>query len=162
MDKHASIRLRLIVSTCLLGLWASGCGGSDPAPADAATRAEAASASVDAATSMSTRGSVRGTVSYAGAGTGRLTVGIWPSTPPAGPPVDFFAATDPSFPIAYEITGLPAGTYYLGIVYDLGANNPTIPGAEDPRSFPSAAIEIVGGDSHTIDVTLTDPDTTTK
>ncbi|UJR81955.1 hypothetical protein [Sandaracinus amylolyticus] len=111
----------------------------------------------DDARPTSTRGTITGTILYAGSGAGRLTVGVWPQTPPAGPPSEIFVRDDPTFPIDYELTGLGVGTYYLGVVLDLGSNHPTIPGAEDPRIFPSDPIVIEGGDAHDVDVTLIDP-----
>ncbi|MBX3246000.1 MAG: hypothetical protein KF901_02320 [Myxococcales bacterium] len=134
----------------LLTLLSVACGDDDTAPmTDGGT---------DAA--VSSRGAVRGTVSYARADTsGRLTVGVWTTPSPVGPPYEFFAQTNPTFPLDYEITGLPPGTYYLGIVYDIGANNPTIPGPEDPVEFPPAPITIEGGDEIVWDFELVDPET---
>ncbi|AKF05426.1 hypothetical protein [Sandaracinus amylolyticus] len=111
----------------------------------------------DDARASSTRGTIAGTITYDGSGAGRLTVGVWPQTPPAGPPSEIFVRDDPTFPIDYELRGLAAGTYYLGVVLDIGANHPTIPGAEDPRSFPTDGI-VVEGDTHDVDVELVDPE----
>lgn len=134
----------------IIALLAFGCGGDD----DTSMTTDAG---VDAA--VSSRGVIRGRVTYDGPGTtGRLTVGIWTTPSPTGPPFEFFAQTDPTFPLDYEITGVPAGTYYFGIVYDIGANNPTIPGPEDPVEFPEAPIMIVGGDEIEWDFDLVDPE----
>lgn len=147
-------------SLLVLALALSGCGDDDsPSTTDAGTTpVDSGGGGTDSGATMSTRGAVSGTVTYEGSGgAGRLTIGVWPSTPPAGPPTEFFAADDPTFPLEYELSGLSAGTYYLGVVYDIGSNNPTIPGAEDPSLFPTDPIEVEGGDTHTRDVTLVDP-----
>ncbi|MCB9601242.1 MAG: hypothetical protein H6721_15590 [Sandaracinus sp.] len=103
-------------------------------------------------------GTFTGTVTYDGTGTGLLTVGVFDSTPPRGAPIRFFVVNEPTFPLEYTITGVLPGTYYLGAIFDVGGNNPTIPGSEDPVFFPPEAHVVSAGSTFDIDVTLTDPE----
>jgi hypothetical protein len=155
----SSTRNLLLVSA-LLGACGSSTTGTDsgtPVVDSGSLAVDSGTPDVDSGRT-STRGTVMGTVTYEGSGVGRLTVGVWPTTPPMGPPAEFFAVDDATFPIDYELEGLAAGTYYIGATLDIGSDNPTIPGTNDPRLFPTDPIVIAGGDTHERDITLTDPE----
>ena len=51
--------------------------------------------------------------------------------PSDGPPVDFVEILNPSFPYDYSFT-VDSGTYWVGSYVDVGADDPTGAGPEDP------------------------------
>ena len=78
--------------------------------------------------------SITGTVTYAGNQDGSLTVGLFKICPPITFPFKMIMTKieTPVFPQQYEIEGLTdTGEFYVAATYDVGKNNPTIPGAED-------------------------------
>jgi hypothetical protein len=57
---------------------------------------------------------------------------------------------NPVFPQTFEIEG-PVGTYKLNCFLDVGANNPTAPGAEDHRC---AAVDVTLKEGEVVNVDL--------
>lgn len=112
----------------------------------------------DAGASM--RASVVGEVSYDGAADGSLLVGVfdWDEANPSqpmGPPSDFVPSDDPSFPFGYELTRIRPGSYFVGAVFDVGRDSPTIPGDEDLEIY-TDRIDLEAGQTLTIDLVLAD------
>lgn len=78
--------------------------------------------------------SITGTVTYAGSQDGSLTVGLFELCPPVAPPFKMIMTKieNPVFPQPYEIKGITdSGDFYVAATYDIGKNNPTMPGQED-------------------------------
>ena len=93
-----------------------------------------------------TAASIVGEVTYDGSSTGSLMIALYPGMIPGGPPAFMKALGTASFPHSYELTDVPAGTWYVFAVFDVGADNPTVPGPED---FMVAATETVTIDDTT-------------
>ena len=105
-----------------------------------------------------TTGKISGTISYNGVNQGTLGIAAFASLPPMSAPDGMALVTNPVFPQAYEIENLPSGSYYIYAYMDVGGNNLTMPGAEDPVSAFTAAIEVAGGETTAgVDLTLVDP-----
>lgn len=107
------------------------------------------------------RARVEGEVRYDGDADGSLLVGIFPwddarPSMPSGPPLEFVAVAQPSFPVRYELARLRPGTYFVGAVLDVGRDSPTIPGPEDLAVY-TGMITLSVGDAITVDLELRDP-----
>jgi len=77
-------------------------------------------------------GSISGTVSYGGGGTGNVLIGAFDNAAFLGDPAGFAVVTTP-LPKAYSITNLPNGSYYLGAFLDLNGDNQRQ--AEEPSGY---------------------------
>lgn len=99
------------------------------------------------------------TVSYAGPETGTLNVVAITEFPPMGPPVAIASDMAPVFPWTGTLNDLEAGEYIIFATLDVGGNNPTIPGPEDPQSDTAMPVTVVvdGPGPFQADVTLVDP-----
>ena len=83
-------------------------------------------------------GSVSGTIDFAGAVSpgDTLHLAVFDTDnyePSDGPPAAFEDVLNPAFPYAYDISGLTSGTYWIGAYLDVGGDDPTEAGAEDPE-----------------------------
>ena len=77
-------------------------------------------------------GEVTGTVDYDGESTGNLLVGLFTSDPPMGPPVAFTTIESVTWPATFTFTvGDEGGDHNVVAIFDVGADNPAIPGPED-------------------------------
>jgi len=99
------------------------------------------------------------TVNYAGTETGTLNVVAITEFPPSGPPVAVASDAAPTFPYAATLNNLEVGEYIIFATLDVGANNPTIPGAEDPISdvMMPVVVTVDGPGPFQAEVTLNDP-----
>lgn len=100
-------------------------------------------------------GAIRGSVSYSGAETGALVVGVYTACPPAGPPVNLNMKRfdTPAFPQSYELTSVDPGSYYVVGVLDVGSNDPTMPGPEDKQAC-SDRVTVTAAEGATADVAI--------
>jgi len=97
-------------------------------------------------------------VAYEGELEGALTVALFASCPPAGPPGAFAQEAAPVFPQTIELSGTEfgAGEMPCIIAYvDTGPASPTSPGEEDPTG--EVTFEIAAGEPTTVPLTLVDP-----
>ena len=83
-------------------------------------------------------GAFGGTVTYAG-GVGAadvLHIGVFDTPtydPASGPPVASLLEPTPTFPYAFDFTDIPPGTYWIGSYLDIGGDDATAAGPEDPE-----------------------------
>lgn len=98
------------------------------------------------------------TVTYDGTETmGNLNVVALTEFPPMGPPLATASQMDPTFPFTGTLMALEPGEYIIFAVFDVGEENPTIPGPEDPTGMAAMPITIDGPGPFSVDVTLVDP-----
>lgn len=99
------------------------------------------------------------TVIYEGAATGTLNVVAITEFPPMGPPVAVASDDMPTFPYVATLNDLEAGEYIIFATLDVGGNNPTIPGPEDPQSDVTMPVVVTvdGPGPFMAEVTLVDP-----
>lgn len=99
------------------------------------------------------------TVAYEGELTGTLNVVAITEFPPMGPPVAVASEMAPVFPYVATLNDLEAGEYIIFATLDVGGDNPTIPGPEDPQSDVVMPVTVVvdGPGPFMAEVTLLDP-----
>lgn len=99
------------------------------------------------------------TVVYEGTATGTLNVVAITEFPPMGPPVAVASEPAPVFPYMATLNDLEAGEYIIFATLDVGDDNPTIPGPEDPQSDVVMPVTVVvdGPGPFMAEVTLLDP-----
>ncbi|NUQ74157.1 MAG: hypothetical protein HUU21_11430 [Polyangiaceae bacterium] len=85
-----------------------------------------------------------------------LNVAAFEVGKPMGVPPAFFAKMNPMFPEKGTLSDLKPGSYNILAVLDIGGNNPSAPGPEDLVGMSSMAIEIVGSDVQSAEITITD------
>jgi hypothetical protein len=144
---------------------AAGCGGNDNGPDAAPASTVDATAVVDSARAADAGppdavaapagNTVAGRITYSGAQVGNIVIGLYQSLPPTGPPQAFSSINDPTFPADFELTDVDAGTYQLMVVFDVGGNNPMMPGDEDIQ-VPSEPITITDEVGVWLDVAIED------
>jgi hypothetical protein len=99
------------------------------------------------------------TVIYEGELTGTLNVVAVTELPPMGPPVAVASEMAPVFPYAATLDDLEVGEYIIFATLDVGGDNPTIPGPEDPQSDVTMPVVVTvdGPGPFQAEVTLIDP-----
>ena len=99
------------------------------------------------------------TVIYEGELTGTLNVVAVPEFPPMGPPVAVASDMAPAFPYMATLDDLEVGEYIIFATLDVGGDNPTIPGPEDPQSDVTMPVVVTvdGPGPFQAEVTLRDP-----
>lgn len=99
------------------------------------------------------------TVTYEGMATGTLSVVALTEFPPMGPPVAVASEMMPTFPYAATLNDLEVGEYIIFAVLDVGNDNPTIPGPEDPVADGTMPVMVTvdGPGPFMAEVTLNDP-----
>lgn len=99
------------------------------------------------------------TVIYEGTATGTLNVVAVTEFPPMGPPVAVASDMAPVFPYVATLNDLEAGEYIIFATLDVGGDNPTIPGPEDPQVDVTMPVTVVvdGPGPFMAEVTLIDP-----
>jgi hypothetical protein len=129
----------LVLLAAALGL---GCGDGD---GDAAPDAMAGVAG----------NAIAGSVHYDGDGDGALIIGVFTEFPPMSGPVAFHSVPQPTWPETFELSPVPAGTYYAVATLDIGRDNPTMPGPEDLQT-PSPPITVSDETGAWVELTLHD------
>lgn len=84
-------------------------------------------------------GTLSGTIDYTGAaaGPGRpLSIALYRSFPPKGPPVAAKLIENYSFPQRYQFSGLAPGTYYVGALIDVDRMDTRYAGMLAPKRDP--------------------------
>lgn len=137
--------------------------GTTTAPGES-TASEAESGTTGSMADSTTGGElvladVEVTVVYEGTATGTLNVVAITEFPPMGPPVAVASDMAPVFPYVATLGDLEAGEYIIFATLDVGGNNPTIPGPEDPQSDVMMPVTVVvdGPGPFMAEVTLVDP-----
>lgn len=131
--------------------------GADTSTGDIADGSSSSSGAATTGGEASGEGDVVVTVAYDGALEGTMTVALFETCPPAGPPGAFVQEPEPAFPHTVELTtALVAGDMPCVIAYiDTGAPSPTSPGKEDPTG--EVTFEIAAGEATAVDLSLEDP-----
>lgn len=136
-------------------------GDTTAAEAGDTTTAEGSTAdTADSTSSEPVFGDIEVTVIYEGAQTGTLSAVALTEFPPMGPPSAITTNMMPMFPWVGTLSGLEAGEYIIFATLDVGNNNPTIPGAEDPQSdviMMPVTVVVDGAGPFKAEVTLVDP-----
>ena len=107
-------------------------------------------------------GSISGTVTYpASVSAGdELHVGLFDTAtydPASGPPLQSVVVPAGGFPFAYDFTDLEPDTYWVGAYLDLGGDDPTDAGPEDPEAQVGPLLLAPGEDMTNIEVPLPEP-----
>jgi hypothetical protein len=107
-------------------------------------------------------GTISGTISYAaGAGPADvLHIGVFDTAdydPGDGPPIAVLEITVPTMPEAFSFAGIGSGTYWVGAYLDIGGDDPTGAGPEDPDGQVGPLLLPPGGTASGVDITLTGP-----
>lgn len=104
-------------------------------------------------------GDIEVTVIYEGEQTGTLNVVAITEFPPMGPPKAVASDMMPTFPYAATLNDLEAGEYIIFATLDVGNDNPTIPGPEDPQADVTMPVVVTvdGPGPFQAEVTLIDP-----
>ena len=134
--------------------------GPSTSPGEAVSSGEETTAGMaDSTTGELVLGDIEVTVVYEGTQTGTLNVVAITEFPPMGPPQAVASEMDPTFPWTGTLNDLEAGEYIIFATLDVGGNNPTIPGAEDPQSDVTMPTTVVvdGPGPFQAEVTLVDP-----
>lgn len=97
-------------------------------------------------------------VTYAGTKKGNLTIALFTGTtpPPVPPPAALATVVGPVFPVSRKITIAP-GSYLVTSYIDVGGNNVSGPGPEDPRTGAPKVVTFAGADV-SVDIVVLDPD----
>jgi len=98
-------------------------------------------------------------VTYTGTKTGNLTVAFFTGTtpPPVPPPAALTQVVGPVFPATKKVSTLAPGSYLVTAYIDVGGNNVSGPGPEDPKQVGFPTVTFAGADV-SVDIVLTDPD----
>jgi hypothetical protein len=137
--------------------------GTTTTPGESSTTVAAEDSSTGSMADSTTGGLVLAdievTVVYEGTATGTLNVVAITEFPPMGPPVAVASDMAPVFPYVATLGDLEAGEYIIFATLDVGGDNPTIPGPEDPQSDVSMPVTVVvdGPGPFMAEVTLVDP-----
>lgn len=104
------------------------------------------------------KAAIYGTVTYAGAATGKLMITGFAANPPAGPPTLYIYQNDVVFPYYFEKKNAGPGKYYILVYLDVDTqdgmtNNPAI----DPSSGDFKEFVFEADKAYKADFTLTDP-----
>ena len=75
--------------------------------------------------------------------------------PADGMPVDFVVVPNPAFPYEFEFPEIEAGTYWIGAYLDVGGDDPSGAGPEDPTANVGPLLLPPGGDIDGVEVVLT-------
>ena len=83
-------------------------------------------------------GTFGGVVNWGGAPAAidELHIGVFDTPtydPASGPPVASLVEANPVFPFAFDFADIAPGTYWIGSYLDIGGDDPTAAGAEDPE-----------------------------
>ena len=119
-----------------------------------ASEAPASSEDAEVATPASAIGTLRGTITYAGAQTGvKVAVAVFREFPPTAPPAAAQASGYPAtgFPIAYELA-VPAGTYKAMAFIDVTGDSYS-PTEGDPIS-PTYDVTVPAGGTASADIVI--------
>jgi len=139
-----------------------GDGEADPtiAPSDAAGPMDSGSgvSGLDLELGPAALGNLNGTITYAGgvAPGDVLHIAVFATAeydPADGPPVAFAEVLNPSFPYDYSMTSLPSGTYWVGSYLDVGGDDPSSAGEEDPEDQ-AGPVLLAPGSAETADLEL--------
>lgn len=128
--------------------------GSDPSTSGA----DPSTSGADESTGEPVFGDLDVTVIYEGAAVGTLNVAVLTEFPPMGPPSAIATDMEPTFPWMGSLTGLETGEYFVFAVLDVGGNNPTMPGPEDPQGMTMMPVMVDGEGPFPVEVTLVDPE----
>jgi len=128
--------------------------GSDPSTSGA----DPSTSGADESTGELILADVEVTVMYEGMETGTLNVVALTEFPPMGPPSAIATDMEPTFPWMGSLTGLEPGEYIVFAVLDVGGNNPTMPGPEDPQGMTMMPVMVDGEGPFPVEVTLVDPE----
>lgn len=138
--------------------------GTTTAPGEGSTTDAAEGSTTDPADGSTTGdelilADIEVTVNYAGTATGTLNVVAITEFPPMGPPVAVASDDMPTFPYAATLSDLEAGEYIIFATLDVGGDNPTVPGPEDPQSDVTMPVVVTvdGPGPFMAEVTLVDP-----
>lgn len=99
------------------------------------------------------------TVTYTGTKVGGLTIAAFTGStlPPIPPPAALAVVPSPvTFPVSRKLTVAP-GSYIITGYIDVGGNNTSGPGAEDPRQVEAKIVTFAGADVATT-LEMGDPD----
>ncbi len=102
-------------------------------------------------------GDIEVTVTYEGDAVGPLIVAVLTEFPPMGPPTAFMREEEPTFPWVGTFSELEAGEYFLLATIDVGDDNPTGPGPEDPQGMPAMSVVVDGEGPFPVEIAVVDP-----
>jgi|GEM_PF-4911786 len=142
--------LRVLLLSALI---LAGCGDSDGE--DTATDTMSDTGDEPADPPPPPGNTVTGEVMYTGSQSGNLVFGLYTSLPPMGPPVAFSSIEAPEFPAEFTLSDVDEGTYQLLTVFDVGGDNPTLPGDEDLQ-VASEPFEVTAELGAWVDVEITE------
>ena len=92
------------------------------------------------------QGTVTGQVTWAGSPVAGEQLYVGASSAANGPPDYTFIEPNPVFPYDYVLAGVGPGIWYLSAYFDVGSDNNSGPGLEDPQGQYLDAVQVLDGD----------------